>query len=114
MTDARMGVALTGVAALPPAVLWTVALFGRTSWDALSARWLVACALAWAALVIWTGGPRPAWLGLLPVAALSGAAVAVLYVSPEAYHAWVFTSRPKGLLVPVTVLLALGAPALTS
>ncbi|HET7772142.1 MAG TPA: hypothetical protein VFN74_25440, partial [Chloroflexota bacterium] len=102
------------VAALPPAVLWTLALLGRSSWDALSARWLVACGLAWAALVLWTGGARAAWLGLLPAALLSGAAVGVLYVSPEAYHAWVFTPRPKGLLVPVSVLLALSAPALTS
>ena len=95
-------------------MLWTIALLGRTSFDALSARWLLACALSWAALVVWMGGPRAAWVGLLPAALLSGVAVAVLYASPEAYHVWVFTPRPKGLLVPLSVLLALGAPALTS
>ena len=108
---------LTVAAALPPAVLWTLALFGRTAIDGLSIRWAVACIAGWAALSLWCdraegGDSRAEWIGLLPAALLSAAAVGVLYASPEAYHAWVFTPRPKGLLLPASLVLALAAPGI--
>ncbi|MGI8422821.1 MAG: glycosyltransferase family 39 protein [Chloroflexota bacterium] len=110
----------TVFAALPPAVLWALSLHGRSSIVGLSAQWLLTCLGGWLAVVLWSirGGvgsdqrAGPWWLGLTPAALLSASAVVVLYASPVAYHAWVFAPRPKGLLVPTTVLLAVLAPAI--
>src|SRR5687768_14709238 len=106
---------LTAAGALPAAMLWTVALIGRASLEGLSVRWLLTCAAAWIALWLWCRGQesrRSTWIGLLPLALLSTAAVGVLYASPEAYHQWVFTPRPKGVLVPASIVLGLAAPAI--
>ena len=100
-----------------PAALWTVALLGRSSVAGLSGRWVATWLLGTLGIVLWVrwaghGRSLPALAaGLAPAGALAGAALLALYASDGAYHRFVFEPLGKGLLLPATAVLALGAPA---
>ncbi|HEX2516830.1 MAG TPA: hypothetical protein VH257_19145, partial [Chloroflexota bacterium] len=100
-----------------PAALWTVALLGRSSVAGLSGRWVATWLLGTLAIVLWVrwaghGRSLPALAaGLAPAGALAGAALLALYASDGAYHRFVHEPLGKGLLLPATAVLALGAPA---
>ena len=100
-----------------PAALWTVAVLGRSTVAGISGRWVATWLLGTLAIVLWVrraghGRSLPALAaGLAPAGALAGAALLALYASDGAYHRFVHEPLGKGLLLPATALLALGAPA---
>ncbi|HEX2033404.1 MAG TPA: hypothetical protein VHS99_04400 [Chloroflexota bacterium] len=98
-----------------PAMLWTAALWGRTSLGGLSWRWLatlLAATLAAAAWTLYSGRRQPlgATLGLLPAALVSAAVLLPLYLSEELNHRFVHDPALKGLVLPLSGLLVLAAP----
>ena len=100
-----------------PAALWTVALLGRTHVAGLSGRWVATWLLGTLAILLWVcwaGHGRSLQAlaaGLAPAGALAGAALLVLYASDGANHRFVHEPLGKGLLLPATAILTLGAPA---
>lgn len=117
-----------GAAAAPVAALFTIAVHGRTTLTGLSVRWaatFAALALATAAWTIlartWTRAgtmaPRPvigaipgSWRGLVPAAALAGAAAVATYLSDDLFHALAHEPRLGGTLLPATAILVGAAP----
>jgi len=104
------------VLASPPAALWAVAVFGRTTPASVSLSWALTFLSGVLLVLGWTLAARArrgenAATGLVPAAAFTAASLTGLYLSAEAYHAWTFLPSPKGLLLPVSVLLVLLAPA---
>ena len=118
----------TGIAATPVAVLFTIALHGRTTVTGLSLKWastftLIAIATAaWSILArTWVrhGTIRPSaisraipgnWRGLLPAAIVAGIASIATYASDDLFHALAHEPRLAGILLPATVLLAGASP----
>lgn len=103
------------------AAFWTVALWDRTSLAGLSSRWAITwlvLTVAIAGWAVWTARASPARAlaagGLLPAAALSLAALALVYLSDDAHHAFVYRPWLKGLLVPATLVLVAAAPAIAA
>ena len=118
----------TGIAATPVAILFTIALHGRTTVTGLSLKWastftLIAIATAaWSILArTWVrhGTIRPSaisraipgsWRGLLPAAIVAGIASIATYASDDLFHALAHEPRLAGILLPATVLLAGASP----
>ncbi|MDQ3702962.1 MAG: hypothetical protein M3442_18875, partial [Chloroflexota bacterium] len=123
--------AQTVALALPPAVLWTVAIWGRTSVAGLSGRWVATLVFLTFAVATWAdlgtrltarrrSSPNASpeddiqhgGLGLLPAALLSAAVVGALYLSDVVHHRFVFEPLLKGVFLPLSLLLVLAAPGL--
>ncbi|HEV2124083.1 MAG TPA: hypothetical protein VGW38_15070, partial [Chloroflexota bacterium] len=117
--------------AVPPAALWSIALWGRTTVQGMSARWAATFFLAWIASVFWgiaSGASRDAstleskeyapaafqwWhplLGFLPASLLSLILVIGVYVSEDVHHAFVHRPELKGISLPLVLLMTLGVP----
>ncbi len=103
------------------AAFWTVALWDRTSLAGLSSRWAITwlvLTVAIAGWAVWTARASLARAlaagGLLPAATLSLAALALVYLSDDAHHAFVYRPWLKGLLVPATLVLVAAAPAIAA
>ena len=118
----RLGPLVAAVPAAAIGAFWTVALWDRTSLAGLSSRWaltwlvLTVAAAGWAIGTARAGRQAPARgaAGLLPAAALSLAALVIVYVSDDAHHAFVYRPWPKGLLIPATLVLVAAVPAIAA
>ncbi len=120
--------AVTAALAAPPAALWTVALWGRTSVAGLSGRWLATLVCLALAVALWArlAGGRAAsgrhWLvprygllpatGLLPAASFSAVLLGALHFSDAVHHRFVFEPLLKGVSLPLCMLLVLAAPGI--
>ncbi|NBY46643.1 MAG: hypothetical protein EBQ56_02480, partial [Proteobacteria bacterium] len=118
----------TGIAATPVAVLFTIALHGRTTITGLSLKWAVTFTLIAIATAAWSilartwirhGTVRPSatfsaipgsWRGLLPAAIVAGIASIATYASDDLFHALAHEPRLAGILLPATVLLGGASP----
>lgn len=118
----------TGIAATPVAVLFTIALHGRTTITGLSLKWATTFALIAIATAAWSvltrawirhGTIRPSaifsaipgmWRGLLPAAIIAGITSYASYASDDLFHALAHEPRLAGILFPTTVLLAGASP----
>ncbi|NBT26893.1 MAG: hypothetical protein EBT09_10140, partial [Actinobacteria bacterium] len=122
------GLTATGIAATPVAVLFTIALHGRTTVTGLSIKWAVTFTLIAIATAVWSviarawvrhgtvrpsatsGAIRDSWRGLLPAAIVAGIASCATYASDDLFHALAHEPRLAGVLLPATVLLAGASP----
>lgn len=120
--------AVTAALAAPPAALWTVALWGRTSIAGLSGRWLATLVCLALAVALWAGlagrraSPGGPWLvpragrlpaaGLLPAASLCAVLLGALHFSDAVHHRFVFEPLLKGASLPASILLVLAAPGI--
>lgn len=131
LTARLPGLIATTTAALPPAILATIALWGRTSLSGLALHWLVTAIVLTSTTIVWvwfveiwvyrtprTGDQHlaiisQAWRGLLPSTGVALLAVIAIYRNDDLFHALAHEPRFAGTLLPTTLILTGAAPWVT-